>query len=117
MKWTIEFHSQFDEEYETLSEAVQDMLLRKLELLRRFGPMTERPLVDTLDGSKHSNMKELRFDADNGVWRVAFAFDPERKAIILVAGDKTGVHQKRFYKQLIKTADARFDDHLNTMKD
>jgi hypothetical protein len=51
-----------------------------------------------------------------GVWRVAFAFDPKRKGIILVAGDKAGVAQKRFYKVLIKKADARFGDHLEIEK-
>ena len=61
-------------------------------------------------------MKELRFDADNGVWRVAFAFDPERKAILLVAGDKAGTSQQRFYRQLIRKADARFDAHLAALK-
>ncbi len=60
-------------------------------------------------------MKELRFDAENGVWRVAFAFDPKRKAILLVAGDKSGVAEKRFYKNLIGTADARFDAHLQKL--
>ncbi len=74
--------------------------------------MLGRPHVDTLNASKHANMKELRFDADNGVWRVAFAFDPQREAILLVAGDKSGVSQRKFYKKLIKTADARFDKHL-----
>lgn len=63
-----------------------------------------------------SNMKELRFSADNGVWRVAFAFDPARKGIVLVAGDKAGVAQKRFYKALIAKADARFTDHLDMLK-
>ncbi len=57
-------------------------------------------------------MKELRFTADKGVWRVAFAFDPARAAILLVAGDKGGVARKRFYKSLIDRADARFDSHL-----
>lgn len=61
-------------------------------------------------------MKELRFTADDGVWRVAFAFDPRRRAIILVAGDKSGVAQKRFYKNLIATADARLAEHLDTLK-
>src|SRR6266851_8300425 len=64
-----------------------------------------RPRVDTLKGSRHANMKELRFDADDGVWRVAFAFDPKRKAILLVAGDKSGGSEKRFYRQLIAKAD------------
>ena len=58
--------------------------------------------------SKHANMKELRFDADNGVWRVAFAFDPARQAVLLVGGDKSGASQKRFYKALIRKADERY---------
>ena len=71
-----------------------------------------RPAVDTLSGSKHSNMKELRFGWEGEVWRVAFAFDPKRQAILLVAGDKSGAGQKRFYKRLIAVADKRFDAHL-----
>jgi hypothetical protein len=61
-------------------------------------------------------MKELRFDCDGGVWRVAFAFDTERAAILLVGGDKGGADQRRFYKKLIANADARFDEHLVTLK-
>jgi hypothetical protein len=57
-------------------------------------------------------MKELRFSAADGEWRVAFAFDPRRKAILLVAGDKSGGSEKRFYRELIKKADERFDAHL-----
>ncbi len=57
-------------------------------------------------------MKELRLNVENGVWRVAFAFDPERHAILLVAGNKKGVGQKRFYKRLIAIADSRFSQHL-----
>jgi hypothetical protein len=76
----------------------------------------ERPRVGTLKDSKHANLKELRFDADDGVWRVAFAFDPKRKAILLVAGDKSGKSEKTFYKRLIKKADKRFDDHLEELK-
>ena len=85
-------------------------------LLRSFGPALGRPHADTLSGSKHSNMKELRFAADDGVWRVAYAFDPKRRGVILVAGDKAGVAQKRFYKVLIAKADARFTDHLDELK-
>lgn len=57
-------------------------------------------------------MKELRFSATDGEWRVAFAFDPRRKAILLVAGDKSGGSERMFYKRLISTADKRFDAHL-----
>ena len=62
-------------------------------------------------------MKELRFNADNGVWRVAFAFDPKRRAVLLLAGDKSGTSEKRFYRQLIKKADDRFDRHLGRMSE
>lgn len=80
-----------------------------------FGPGLGRPHVDTLAGSRHANMKELRFHASDGVWRVAFAFDPERRAILLVAGDKSGVAQARFYKRLIKIADGRFTEWLSAL--
>src|SRR5215204_3144860 len=84
-------------------------------LLGTFGPQLGQPHVDTLNGSSHANMKELRFDAADGVWRVAFAFDPERKAILLVAGDKSGVSEKRFYKVLIEKADKRYQAHLDRL--
>ncbi|WP_397568748.1 type II toxin-antitoxin system RelE/ParE family toxin [Schlesneria sp. T3-172] len=61
-------------------------------------------------------MKELRADTSDKVIRVAFAFDPERTGILLVAGDKSGVSQKRFYKQLIAKADQLFDAHLEAIK-
>jgi len=90
-------------------------LIAGIRLLQQFGPVLGRPAVDTLKGSKHSNMKELRFRAEGGVWRVAFAFDPERAAILLVGGDKSGVGSGRFYKGLIRRADARFDQHLEAL--
>ena len=68
-----------------LSEAVQDGLSATLETLFIYGPHAKRPAVGTLKGSRFANMKELRFNADGGVWRVAFAFDPRRRAILLVA--------------------------------
>src|SRR6516165_5635374 len=91
-------------------------LLALSRLLQQFGPQLGRPRVDTLNGSRHANMKELRFSAADGEWRVAFAFDPKRKAILLVAGDKSGVSEKRFYRQLIAKADERFNAHLNRLK-
>lgn len=116
MTWKVLFDEAFEPEFYELSEAVQDELLACARLLEEFGPQLKRPHADTLAGSKHVNMKELRFDADDGVWRVAYAFDPERKAILLVAGDKSGQSTKRFYKQLIAKADRRFDGHLESLK-
>ncbi len=112
MSWEVIFFRDFDPEYEELPTAVQDELLAQLKVLERFGPDAGRPRVDTLHGSKHANMKELRFDAADGVWRFAFAFDPNRRAAVLVGGDKSGVSEKRFYRQLISKADKRFDTHL-----
>jgi hypothetical protein len=85
-------------------------------LLAEFGSNLGRPTVDTLKGSRHANMKELRFSWLGGVWRVAFAFDPKRQAILLVGGDKGGADQRRFYKHLIRVADERFDEHLSSLK-
>jgi hypothetical protein len=116
MKWTVNFHEQFDSEFEALGTEVQDELLAHALLLEKFGPSLGRPHVDTLKGSKHSNMKELRFYAANGVWRVAFAFDPKREAMLLVAGDKSGVSEKRFYRELLKKADQRLDQYLELLK-
>ena len=79
MIWSIENHDEFDSEFLELSEAVQDEILAQARLLSVFGPALGRPHADTLKGSRHANMKELRFSAENGVWRLAYAFDPSRK--------------------------------------
>ena len=116
MTWGVEFHTQFVPEFEALAAAVQDELLAHVAVLEAFGPRLGRPRADTLYGSRHSNRKELRFDAADGVWRFAFAFDPKRRAIVLCGGDKSGGSQRRFYRQFIDTADKRFDSHLAAMK-
>ena len=116
MSWVVRFHPEFEPEFDALPQAVQDELLAQAKLLAHFGPQLGRPRVDTLKGSRHANMKELRFDAERGVWRVAFAFDPTRAAILLVAGDKAGGSAARFYRQLMAKADARFDAHLTQLK-
>jgi hypothetical protein len=103
MTWNVVLCDEFDPEFERLAEAVQDELLAHMQVLERFGPSLGRPHVDTLKGSRHSNMKELRFRANGGVWRVAFAFDPQRTAIVLMAGDKSGYSKRWFYRRLIKT--------------
>lgn len=112
MRWRVEFHAAFLLEFQELGDAVQDEMAARVELLREVGPSLRRPHADTLKGSRHANMKELRFEAEGGVWRLAYAFDPERKAILLIAGDKSGGAQVRFYKALIRKADDRFDEHL-----
>jgi hypothetical protein len=115
MTWTVLFHDAFDVEFEALVEELQDELLAHAKLLAEFGPNLGRPTVDTLKGSQHSNMKELRFSWNGQVWRVAFAFDPQRQAILLVGGDKGGADQRRFYKRLLTVADERYGDHLSAL--
>jgi hypothetical protein len=115
MIWNIDFHPDFYAEFIELPDEVRLELLAKVALLEVFGPNLKRPHVDTLNGSTYTNMKEIRFQAADGVWRVAFAFDPRRSAILLIAGDKSGSSEKRFYRQLIETADSRFNDHLSKL--
>lgn len=94
MAWTVNFHPAFDAEFGAYEEALQDAILTHLQLLERVGPSLGRPQVDTLNGSKHAQMKELRFKAEGGVWRIAFAFDPNREAVVLVGGDKSGAAKR-----------------------
>ena len=118
MNWNVLLHDDFATEFAAFTHPLQNELLAHAILLRDFGPSLGRPTVDTLKASKHSNMKELRFTAHDGheVWRAAFAFDPHREAVVLVAGEKQGGNQSLFYKRLIKIADRRFDSHLRQVK-
>src|SRR5258708_40284685 len=116
MPWEVRFDDAFEAEFDQLPEAVQDELLARVKVLEQFGPQLGRPHVDTLKDSKHANMKELRFNCEDGAWRVAFAFDPKRQALLLVAGDKAGANQRKFYEKLIQTADERFEAHLEKLK-
>jgi hypothetical protein len=117
VSWIVEIGGEFEPEFDDLHEDVRTEALALARLLQQFGPELGRPRVDTLNGSRHANMKELRFSAADGEWRVVFAFDTKRKAILLVAGDKSGVGEKRFYRELIRKADERFDAHLARLKE
>lgn len=115
MAWTVRLAIEFVAELQALREPVQTELLAHARLLEQFGPRLGRPRANTLKGSRHPNMKELRFIADGGVWRVAFAFDPQREAVLLAAGNKAGIPEARFYRDLIRRADRRFANHLSAM--
>ncbi|MGD0520244.1 MAG: type II toxin-antitoxin system RelE/ParE family toxin [Terracidiphilus sp.] len=114
--WQVSSHDEFAAEVRQLSQAVREKLKAAAVILSEDGPLLGRPLADTLKGSRHANMKELRFDADGGAWRVAYAFDPERKAILLAGGDKSGTGKVRFYRNLLRVADERFDQHLRNLR-
>lgn len=116
MSWTVLFHDEFEPEFDQFNEAVQDELLAHAALLQAYRPQLGRPSVDTLKGTDLPNMKELRFTVQRQQWRVAFAFDPLRQAILLVAGNKSGADQIRFYERLIATATRRFETHKASLK-
>jgi hypothetical protein len=111
MRWIVEFANEFEPEFDRLPRAVQDELLAQSLVIGRFGPHTGRPRVDTLHGSGYAGMKELRFDAAGGVWRVAFAFDRRRRAVLLACGNKSGISQRPFCRALIAKADQRLAAH------
>jgi hypothetical protein len=116
--WKVSFHDEFALEFDGFPEDVQDELLAAAAAVQELGPAADRPHVGTLANSKHPNMKELRFKANRGaeIWRAVFAFDPNREAIILVAADKQGTDEKKFYQKLLKIANVRFDQHLKKLK-
>jgi len=114
--WSIRLHDAFEPEFAALPEAVQDELLALLALLKEYGPDLGRPHADTLNGSSFANIKELRFRADGGVWRVTYAFDPAREGLLLAAGNKSGVSERRFYRRLIARSDERFAAHLKMLE-
>lgn len=113
--WTVLVHDAFYAEFSQLAEDLQDELLAHAQLLKEFVQNLGRPTVDTLKGSRHSNMKEMRFSWKGQAWWVAFAFDPRRQAILLVGGDKGGANQRWFYKRLTNTADTRYDEHVGSL--
>lgn len=110
--WDVATTADFDGWFSALDEDGQAEVIAKVELLKLLGPQLGRPHADTLNGSKHANMKELRANTADKVMRIAFAFDPNRAAILLVAGNKAGAKQDRFYRQLIAKADVLYDAHL-----
>jgi len=113
--WVVEFYDEFAVEVWQMPQAVREKLKALATILSEVGSLLGRPQADTLKGSRHTNMKELRFDADGGAWRVAFTFDPDRRAILLAGGDKSGTGKARFYSNLIRVADGRYDQHLRIL--
>ncbi|MET9327248.1 type II toxin-antitoxin system RelE/ParE family toxin [Tsukamurella sp. NPDC003166] len=101
-----------DDWIRSLSTADFERVLAALEYLAERGPTTGRPFVDTVRGSQHANMKELRTQGDSSrsAFRLLFAFDLQSRAIVLVAGDKAGNWEK-WYAKNIPIADALFTDH------
>jgi hypothetical protein len=115
--WSIEFHPEFEPWAQALPDADQEALLAALEVLGERGPSLGRPLVDHIEGSAHQNMKELRPGSTGRTEiRVLFAFDVERRAILLVGGDKSD-DWKGWYRRSIPIADQRFSAHQAKLRE
>ena len=100
----------------SLDEGSREQVVAAIELLEDRGPQLGRPIVDSVTTSRHKNMKELRpGSSGRSELRVLFAFDPERSAIMLIAGDKAG-DWRRWYKKYIPLADDLFDGHLARLR-
>lgn len=112
--WDVEYTDEFDVWWNGLDEDEQDSVAVSVNLLRDWGPNLSRPHADTVSGSRHPNMKELRTQHRGQPLRTFFAFDPRRCAILLIGGDKTG--DKRFYDRMIPLADRLYDEHLEILK-
>jgi hypothetical protein len=111
--WQVEFTDQFERWWDQLSMEEQAAIDVTVEVLQERGPGLGRPLVDTVKGSRHANMKELR--PRGGFIRILFAFDPRRMAILLVGGDKRD-RWSSWYEEMIPVADQLFDEHLATLQ-
>jgi hypothetical protein len=111
--WEIEFTDEFEAWWDGLEEGDQERVRVAVDILEEEGPALGRPLVDTLEGSRHANMKELRPMGSN--IRVMFAFDPRRTAILLIGGDKTG-RWREWYEKMIPVADQLYADHLEGLR-
>lgn len=112
MRWQLIAHPDFDAEISGLPEAMQAEIFAAARLLEFSGPLLGRTHVDTLKGSRVPNLKELRCVVGGAPWRIAFAFDPVRRAVLLVGGSKSGVKSDLFYKRLIRISEKRWQDHL-----
>jgi len=113
MPWQVEVTDEYEAWFLEQIENGQAAIRMKVELLIEYGPHLARPHADTLKGSKLSNLKELRAQTGNNVYRVLFIFDEDRKAVLLIGGDKKGKNKEQFYRNLIKKAEDIYKTYHN----
>ncbi|MEA9392076.1 type II toxin-antitoxin system RelE/ParE family toxin [Acerihabitans sp. TG2] len=113
--WLIETTDRFDRWFSTSNDSNRASILAALIVLREKGPNLSRPYADTVQGSRYSNMKELRVQSRGDPIRAFFAFDPCRTGILLCAGNKVG-NEKRFYDVMIPVADQEFTHYLKKVE-
>ena len=114
VKWEIEYTDELGEWWGNLSEAEQESIDTSVRLLEEKGPSLAYPHSSGIEGSRHSHMRELRVQHAGRPYRVLYAFDPLRCAILLIGGNKTG--DDRWYDTHIPVADRLYDTHLKELK-
>jgi hypothetical protein len=110
--WRIQFTAEAERWYKALNVEDTNRITAAMNRLQRKGPALGRPFVDSIKGSRHHNTKEMR--SIGGNLRALFIFDPNRRAVVLVGGDKTG-NWKGWYKENIPRADRLYDQHLRNI--
>jgi hypothetical protein len=113
MAWEIQYTDQFEAWFDGLDRRQQNAIIAAVDYLEARGPGLGRPMVDTLRGSRHANMNELR--PRGGHLRVLFSFPPRRTAILLRGGDKSG-RWTEWYETAVPEADRLYDEHLATLR-
>lgn len=113
MEYGVEYTDEFDDWWGGLSESEQVDIASVVGLLERKGPQLPFPYSSGINGSRHTHMRELRIQHAGRPYRVLYAFDPRRMAILLIGGDKTG--DKRWYDKFVPVADDLYDDHIATL--
>lgn len=112
--WNVEYTDEFGEWFATLVEAVQDDVDRSVGLLEAKGPQLPFPHSSGIEGSRHAHMRELRVQSGGEPYRIFYAFDPRRTAILLIGGNKTG--DDRFYERTVPIADSLYDTYIAELK-
>ena len=114
MQWEVEYTDEFEEWWRGLTDKQQNAVTVLAELLMELGPHLRFPYSSGIEGAGHSHMRELRIQSGGHPFRVFYAFDPRRVAVLLCGGDKTG--RDRFYDQFIPMADKLYDAHLQQLQ-
>ena len=115
MFWNVEYTNEFGEWWETLAVNEQEDVSASVELLGECGPGLPYPHSSGIKGSRRGHMRERRVQSGGKPIRAFYAFDPRRKAILLIGGDKTG--DDRFYERFVPLADRLYDEHLKELKE
>ncbi len=114
MNWNVEYTDEFDSWWSKLTETQQEDTVAVVELLMEMGPELPFPYTSGIQGSKHGHMRELRIQSGGKPFRIFYAFDPRRSAILLIGGNKSG--DDRFYEKYIPIADKLYDDYLEELR-